>query len=104
VPSWFLHAFFSGGGEIVDVVDTTGGTIIQPCSLAYFSHELGPYVGCEHRCVYCYTQNNPAIDWDTQVAVFSDFRRRIGEELDGLKPELIFIGMDTDPYQPLEAE
>lgn len=88
----------------MEVIETSHSSIIQPCTLAYFEHELGPYVGCEHRCRYCYTQNEPEVNWDRQVAVFPDFRRRVGEELDGLRPELIFIGMDTDPYQPIEAD
>jgi DNA repair photolyase len=87
----------------VEIVQTSRESIIQPCNLAYFKHELGPYVGCEHRCLYCYTQNAAAIDWDTQVAVFPDFRRRIGDELGAIEPEIVFIGMDTDPYQPAEA-
>ena len=88
----------------MEVIETSRRSIIQPCTRAYFKHELGPYVGCEHRCRYCYTQNEPEVNWDAQVAVFPDCRRRVGEELDGLTPELIFIGMDTDPYQPIEAD
>jgi DNA repair photolyase len=88
----------------VEIVETSCEKIIQPCNLAYFKHELGPYVGCEHRCRYCYTQNDPEVDWDTQVAVFPDFRKRISRELDGIEPQLVFVGMDTDPYQPIEGE
>ncbi len=88
----------------MQVVETSCERIIKPCSLAYFQHELGPYVGCEHRCRYCYTQNDPEVDWDTQVAVFPDFRKRISRELDEIEPQLVFVGMDTDPYQPVEGE
>lgn len=88
----------------MEVVETSRERIIQPCSLAYFDHELDPYVGCEHRCVYCYTQNEPEVDWGQQVGLFPDFRERIGTELDELRPEVIFIGMDTDPYQPIETK
>ena len=88
----------------MEIVETSCERIIQPCNLAYFQHELGPYVGCEHRCRYCYTQNDPEVDWDTQVAVFPDFRKRISRELDGIEPQLVFVGMDTDPYQPIEGE
>ena len=88
----------------MEVVSTRRERIIQPCTLAYFEHELGPYVGCEHRCLYCYTQNKSEVDWERQVAVFPDFQERIGRELDSLSPQLIFIGMDTDPYQPIESD
>jgi DNA repair photolyase len=65
---------------------------------------MGPYVGCEHGCLYCFTQNDVELDWDTQVGVYPDFRRRLVQELDELEPQLIYVGNITDPYQPIESE
>ena len=86
------------------IVNTKQERIIRPSTLEYFDYELGPYVGCEHRCVYCYTQNEPELDWDREVGVFPDFRERLIKELDALGPQVIYFGLDTDPYQPIEAE
>jgi DNA repair photolyase len=85
------------------VVNKHRERIIQPCSLEYFEYQLDPYVGCEHGCLYCYTQNDPELDWDTEVGTFPDFRKRLIEELDALEPQIVYFGMNTDPYQPVEA-
>jgi DNA repair photolyase len=87
----------------VKVVNTDRERLIQPCPLEYFGYHLDPYVGCEHGCLYCYTQNDADLNWDTEVGIFPDFRRRLARELDALEPQVIYLGLDTDPYQPIEA-
>ena len=86
------------------VVQLTPSRVLEPSTLDFFGYEIGPYVGCEHRCLYCYTQNEPEIDWDHEVGVLPEIGPKLAKELDEIEPQVIFIGRDTDPYQPIEAE
>lgn len=72
---------------------------------------INPYVGCSHRCVYCYARfmkrfTGHKEEWGT----FIDVRKNIAEVLakqmksSVWKGEHIYIGTVTDPYQPLEEE
>jgi DNA repair photolyase len=86
------------------VVEFPGRQLIEPSTLEYYGYTLTPYVGCQHRCLYCYAQNNAEVDWDNEVGVIPDFRLRLEEGLRDLKPQVIYVAGDTDPYQPIEAE
>jgi DNA repair photolyase len=71
--------------------------------LGWYQYQLDPYTGCEHRCLYCYTQNDCAVDWDTEVGIPAGFEARLAQELDQIAAQTIYMGMSTDPYQPIEA-
>jgi len=77
-------------------------SIIEPCSLEGFNYQIDPYINCEHKCLYCYTQNQSKLDWETQIGIYLDMERRLKTELSLLKPQKIYMGMNTDPYQPME--
>jgi len=64
-----------------------------------FEYEIDPYYGCEHQCRYCYTLNHA-------TGVITTFRDidRLDSELEGLTPQTIYLGMNTDPYQPCERK
>lgn len=70
------------------------------------SHALNPYVGCAHRCVYCYSQDVLRMgkrgEWGTWVDVKSNAPRLLAMEMKGWNGETIGIGTVTDPYQPVE--
>jgi DNA repair photolyase len=85
------------------LVTATRATIVEPCSLEGFTYQVDPYVGCEHRCLYCYTQNDCSVDWERQVGILPDFVPRLADELARIEPQTIYMGMNTDPYQPPEA-
>jgi len=77
--------------------------ILQPCSLEGHTVQIDPYVGCEHHCLYCYALNGAESDWRQRILIHSDLERRLIEELEGVAPKSIYMGMNSDPYQPIEA-
>jgi DNA repair photolyase len=77
---------------------------IERSSLKYYDYTFAAYVGCQHRCAYCYSQNDAELDWDNQIGFIPDAPAKVEEALAGLKPQVIYVGGDTDPYQPVEAD
>ncbi|MGV8120284.1 MAG: radical SAM protein [Candidatus Xenobiia bacterium LiM19] len=89
------------------VISSTRDRILQPCTLddlAGISYQIDPYDGCEHRCRYCYAQNQSGLDWDNEIGICPDICSRLAEEISPLRPQSIYIGMTTDPYQPAEKK
>jgi DNA repair photolyase len=76
--------------------------ILQPCSLEMFGYQVDPYIGCEHHCHYCYTLNNAEIDPTKEILMHQDIVGQLNQELSKLEPQTIYLGMNTDPYQPSE--
>ncbi|MCB1043687.1 MAG: PA0069 family radical SAM protein [Acidobacteria bacterium] len=78
-----------------------------------FESSINPYKGCEHGCVYCYARPShaywglsPGQDFETKL-----FAKRKGPELlrayfnrASYKPQVIALGANTDPYQPIERQ
>jgi DNA repair photolyase len=91
----------------------------EPCKVALnrvrgmpFSWSLNPYMGCEHRCTFCYVRafelraDRPADDrYGRRIRVKTNIagvlRRELGRRT--WKKEGIAIGAATDPYQPAEG-
>ncbi len=76
-----------------------------------FSASINPYRGCEHGCIYCYARPahaymglSPGLDFETRLFFKPQAARLLEAELSNprYKPELIYIGGNTDPYQPQE--
>jgi DNA repair photolyase len=88
----------------LEVVEFPGKAVIEPCTLEYYDFTFAAYVGCQHRCLYCYTQNNADLDWDKEIGIIPDFREQLKQVLGRLPPQIIYVGGDTDPYQPIEAD
>lgn len=78
--------------------------ILQACSLERYAYQCDPYIGCEHRCSYCYVLNQAETDWSREIQAHRDFAVRLRAELLPLKPQTIYFGMNTDPYQPVEEK
>ena len=76
--------------------------ILQPCSLEGHTYQVDPYIGCEHDCHYCYAQNDAEVDWPRQILIHPDLEQRLVFELEGIAPQSIYMGMNSDPYQPAE--
>ncbi len=78
-------------------------SILEPCSLKGFTYQLDPYVGCEHLCCYCYALNQAETDWENAVLIHTNLEERLPGELAGLEPQVVYLGMNSDPYQQSEA-
>ena len=91
----------------------------EPCRTALnrvrgmmFHWSLNPYMGCAHRCTFCYVRaferraDRPSDDrYGRSVRVKTNIAEVLAQELarPSWKREVIAIGAATDPYQPLEA-
>ena len=91
----------------------------QPCKVALnrvrgmsFKWSLNPYMGCVHRCTFCYVRafekraDRPSDDgYGTSIRVKVNVADVLAREL--AKPswehEWVAIGAATDPYQPAEG-
>ena len=91
----------------------------EPCRSALnrvegmgFKWSLNPYMGCVHRCTYCYVRSferradRPADErYGTSIRVKINvadvLRREVGRR--SWRRELVAIGAATDPYQPAEG-
>ncbi|GAC1652735.1 MAG: Rv2578c family radical SAM protein [Candidatus Dormibacteraceae bacterium] len=91
----------------------------QPCKSALnpvrgmpFRWSLNPYMGCEHRCTFCYVRafekraDRPADDrYGRTVRVKTNIAAVLRAELGrpSWRGEAIVLGAATDPYQPAEG-
>lgn len=78
--------------------------ILNPCTLEGRNYQVDPYIGCEHYCFYCYALNQAETDWRKELLIHKDITRHLESELAGIPPQTIYMGWQTDPYQPCEAE
>jgi DNA repair photolyase len=91
----------------------------EPCKVALnrvkgmpFEWSLNPYMGCVHRCTFCYVRSfeqraeRPADDrYGTSIRVKPNIAEVLRRELHrtGPRDDGIAIGAATDPYQPAEG-
>ncbi|MBT8371042.1 MAG: hypothetical protein KJO34_08780 [Deltaproteobacteria bacterium] len=78
--------------------------VLNPCTLKGRNFQIDPYIGCEHYCYYCYALNQAETDWSKEVLIHKDITSRLESELAGIPPQTIYMGWETDPYQPCEGE
>lgn len=78
-----------------------------------FDRSINPYRGCEHGCIYCFARPthawlglSPGRDFESKLFYKPDAASRLSHELRNPKyrPEVIALGTNTDPYQPVERE
>lgn len=78
-----------------------------------FSQSINPYRGCEHGCIYCYARPShaylnlsPGLDFETKLFYKPNAAELLRQELrkPGYRPEMISLGANTDPYQPIERK
>jgi len=78
-----------------------------------FSQSINPYRGCEHGCIYCYARPShaylglsPGLDFESRLFAKTNAAEVLREELarPSYRCELIALGANTDPYQPIERE
>src|ERR1700730_3194366 len=91
----------------------------QPCKSALnavkgmpFKWSLNPYMGCEHRCTFCYVRafekraDRPSDDrYGRTIRVKTNIAAVLRQELSrrSWQFESVVIGAATDPYQPAEG-
>src|ERR1700756_699748 len=91
----------------------------EPCRSALnkvrgmpFAWSLNPYMGCVHRCTFCYVRafelraERPSDDrYGASIRVKTNVSEVPGRELAGPSwtREPVAIGAATDPYQPAEG-
>jgi DNA repair photolyase len=78
-----------------------------------FSQSINPYRGCEHGCIYCYARPShaylglsPGLDFETRIFAKVNAAQILREELQrpSYRCQMIAIGANTDPYQPVERD
>jgi len=91
----------------------------EPCKVALnrvqgmpFAWSLNPYMGCAHRCTFCYVRafelraDRPSDGrYGTSIRVKSNIAQVLRRELSrpSWRREGVAIGAATDPYQPCEG-
>ena len=77
-----------------------------------FAWSLNPYMGCAHRCTFCYVRAFERISdrpWDARYGTSIRVKTNVVEVLTrelarrSWRREQVAIGTATDPYQPAEA-
>jgi DNA repair photolyase len=78
-----------------------------------FDRSINPYRGCEHGCIYCFARpthcylgHSAGLDFETKLYAKPNAAALLERELahPSYRPEVIAIGTNTDPYQPIERE
>jgi DNA repair photolyase len=82
-------------------------SILNRSRISGIDYALNPYMGCEHACVYCYSdfmgrfRPHPE-PWGQFVDVKVNAAQILRRQLKRAKPGLISMSTVTDPYQPAE--
>jgi len=78
-----------------------------------FSQSINVYAGCEHGCAYCYARPthaylglSPGLDFETKIHAKVNAAALLREALSrpAYRCEMISLGANTDPYQPVERD
>jgi DNA repair photolyase len=78
-----------------------------------FDRSINPYRGCEHGCIYCFARPShaflnlsPGLDFETRLIARPGLGAVLDRELraKGYRVDVMALGTNTDPYQPIEAE
>lgn len=81
-------------------------TVMTKSKLPASDYAVNPYVGCPHKCVYCYACfmkrfSNHSEPWGEFIDIKEFPAIKNPSQYDGKK---IFLGSVTDSYNPYEAE
>jgi DNA repair photolyase len=96
----------------VEYVEQPCKTALNPVKGMGFKWSLNPYMGCEHRCAFCYVrayEKRADRPFDGQygravrikVNVAGVLRRELARP--SWRRETVVVGAATDPYQPAEG-
>jgi DNA repair photolyase len=88
-------------------------TALNPVKGMGFKWSLNPYMGCVHRCTFCYVRHferrsdRPSDDrYGTSIRVKTNVAEVLRKELarGSWEHEHVAVGAATDPYQPAEGK
>src|SRR5919109_743976 len=88
-------------------------TALNPVKGMAFKWSLNPYMGCVHRCTFCYVRHfehrsdRPSDDrYGTSIRVKTNVAQVLRRELarPSWQHEQVAVGAATDPYQPAEGK
>jgi DNA repair photolyase len=77
-----------------------------------FDRSFNAYRGCEHGCIYCFARPthafhglSPGLDFETRLFAKPSGPALLRAEFakKGYRPEVLAMGTNTDPYQPIET-
>jgi DNA repair photolyase len=86
------------------VTECTKRPILSPCGLEDFNYQIDTYIGCEHYCYYCYVLPQAETDWSKEIYIHKDLINQLSREIDKILPQKIYMGYNSDPYQPCESK
>ena len=78
-----------------------------------FNQSINPYKGCEHGCIYCYARPShaywdlsPGLDFETRILIKPNAAELLRKTFakSSYRCQVVTVGANTDPYQPLERE
>jgi DNA repair photolyase len=82
-------------------------SLLNRSGIPSVDYGINPYTGCEHGCVYCYSDfmrrfRRHREEWGEFVDVKVNAPGVLRRQLSRSKPGLVSLSTVTDPYQPLE--
>ncbi len=78
-----------------------------------FDRSFNAYRGCEHGCIYCFARPthawhdlSPGLDFETRLFAKPTGPALLRQEFarTGYHPQVLAMGTNTDPYQPIERQ
>jgi DNA repair photolyase len=96
----------------VEYLERPCKSALNPVRGMAFRWSLNPYMGCEHRCAFCYVrayEKRADRPFDARygraIRVKTNVAQVLRAELarPGWRHELVVVGAATDPYQPAEG-
>jgi len=84
-------------------------SVLSRSGISSVDYAVNPYVGCQHRCVYCYARfmkrfTGHREEWGEFVDVRVNAPQVLARDLSRTIKGLVMLSSVTDPYQPLEKK
>lgn len=93
--------------DLMIIKKVTCKTALSSSKLPGLDYSLNPYIGCEHKCAYCYAPNIlriPRENWGNFVYIKENIPLVLSKELKKKDKGVVGISTVTDPYQPAERK
>jgi DNA repair photolyase len=92
----------------VEYVFIHASTALSKSGLPDLDYALNPYIGCYHKCSYCYARSycrfeEPRTRWGDVIYVKKNVVELLRAEVRRVRPGSVGLSTTTDPYQPIEA-
>ncbi|WP_297215171.1 radical SAM protein, partial [Thermoplasma sp.] len=89
------------------IIEIDVKSALQNSGLMELDYSLNPYLGCMHRCLYCYAMDmtkdkRAADDWGSTIIVKRNILDVLRRELPHKRRGVVGVSTITDPYQPVE--